>query len=113
MSTFNYASNGRLTVGASLPGTGRHARTTIQRSSGLTEGMLVQWEQRIEEGELLVEAVAEVEDVAETSTGVGEGAEPIDVDELDDFEVLDEDAKDKAVDRDDPELDDFLKGLGD
>jgi len=104
--TFNYATNGRLTVGASLPGTGRHARTTIQRSSGLAEGMLVQWELRIEEGELLV-------DLAENSPDVGQGVEPIDIDESDDFDLLDVDAKDEAVGEGDPALDDFFKGLGD
>jgi len=68
--------------------------------------MLVQWELRIEESELLVE-------VAETTPDVGQGADPIDVDESDDFDLLDEDAKDEGVGGDDPALDAFFKGLGD
>ena len=112
---FNYSANGRLTVGASLPGAGRHANTTIQRSSGLADGMLDQWKQRIEAGELLAEeALDEVDEVTGQSElpNAGAGGEMLDVEELD-FDLLDEETQDKPVGGDDPALGEFFRELGD
>jgi molecular chaperone DnaK len=118
---FNYSTNGRLAVDASLPEAGRHANTTIHRSSGLTDRLLDQWKQRIEAGELLEEQLEEVLEVAEVVDeppehgdlpDVGESADPLDADELD-FDFLEEDIKDKSAGGDDPALGEFLKGLGD
>lgn len=121
--TFNYATNGRLAVDASLPEADCHANTTIQRSSGLTDQVLDQWKQRIESDELLVEQVEEVDEILEVVEVVDEppeargaqdaveSAEPLDVDELN-FDFLEEDAKGKSVGGDDAALGDFLGGLG-
>jgi molecular chaperone DnaK len=49
---FAYAANGRLTVEAWLPTVERQASLTIERVSGMSETMLVAWEQRLKEGQL-------------------------------------------------------------
>ncbi|MBC8874345.1 MAG: Hsp70 family protein [Planctomycetes bacterium] len=115
---FNYSANGRLTVGASLSGTGRHANTTIQRSSGLTDDMLDQWKQRIESGELLEKEVSGVtESVGRQRDAVelpdaGQSVEQPDIEELD-FDLLDKDSQYRSVRPDDPELGGFFKRLSD
>jgi molecular chaperone DnaK len=44
---FTYAENGRLTVQARLAGANREASTTIERSSGLTDAKLQEWDHRL------------------------------------------------------------------
>jgi molecular chaperone DnaK len=53
--TCNYSPGGRLTVGAALPGTGRHAQVRIERASGLSDAQYDYWRQRIEAGRWLDE----------------------------------------------------------
>ena len=47
---FGYASNGRLNVKARLPTADREANLFIERTSGLSETLLEQWEERIRAG---------------------------------------------------------------
>lgn len=116
--TFNYSTNGRLAVDAALPKAGCHANTTIERSSGLTDQVLVQWRQRIETGRLLDDHIAEFAEAADAPPKqtelleAGEDGEPLDIDELD-FDFLNDDASDRSVGGDDPALGEFLDGLGD
>lgn len=44
---FWYAANGRLTVRAHLPDSGREAQITIERDTGLTNAKLREWDQRL------------------------------------------------------------------
>ena len=50
---FFYGANGRLSVKASLPNVGSESSVTIERSSGMSEDELRQWEQRIAQGQFL------------------------------------------------------------
>lgn len=45
--TFRYGQDGRLTVKARLPGSGKEATSEIERSSGMTAEMLRTWNQRL------------------------------------------------------------------
>jgi molecular chaperone DnaK len=63
--TFNYGTNGRLTVGAVLPGTGRHASMSIERSSGLSEAEIAAWQQRIAANRIVDDAPRVAELAAE------------------------------------------------
>lgn len=118
--TFDYSTNGRLSVGASLPKAGCHANTTIQRSAGLTDQTFELWRNRIDTGELLADRDGEAlkETAADDSQkqsdllDTGEDAELLDTEELD-FDLLDEDTNDGSVGGGDPDLGEFLKGLGD
>ena len=51
---FFYASNGRLSVKASLPDVGAEAATTIERTYGMTDDVLADWEGRVARGEFLL-----------------------------------------------------------
>lgn len=48
--TFEYASNGRLRIAASLPTVGKQAALALNRSAGLTELEVEKWQQRVREG---------------------------------------------------------------
>ncbi|MBN1851422.1 MAG: Hsp70 family protein [Pirellulales bacterium] len=50
---FHYTPDGRLTITASIPGTGCDATTDIERFSGLSEEMITEWMKRIENGTVL------------------------------------------------------------
>ena len=63
--TFNYAANGRLTIGATLPGTGKHAQMTIERQSGLNDVQIQQWRERILQNDLVREIEPEAEPIEE------------------------------------------------
>jgi molecular chaperone DnaK len=52
---FFYASNGRLSVKASLPDVGAEAATTIERTYGMTDDVLADWEGRVMRGEFLLD----------------------------------------------------------
>jgi molecular chaperone DnaK len=53
---FFYASNGRLSVKATLPDVGIEASTTIERAYGMSEEMLAEWESRVARGKFLLDA---------------------------------------------------------
>jgi molecular chaperone DnaK len=53
---FHYATNGRLSVKASLPDKRAEASMTIERTSGMSEERLRKWEQRIADGLYLEES---------------------------------------------------------
>jgi molecular chaperone DnaK len=53
---FFYASNGRLSVKATLPDVGIEASTTIERAYGMSEELLAEWESRVARGEFLLDA---------------------------------------------------------
>lgn len=50
---FHYGANGRLSVKASLPDTGKEASMNIERASGMSEELIRKWEQRIAAGQYL------------------------------------------------------------
>jgi molecular chaperone DnaK (HSP70) len=50
---FHYGANGRLSIKASLPDTGKKASMTIERASGMSEDVIRQWERRIAAGQYL------------------------------------------------------------
>jgi molecular chaperone DnaK len=47
---FTYAENGRLTIRGRLPDLGREATLDIERSSGLSDAKLQEWDQRLRSG---------------------------------------------------------------
>jgi molecular chaperone DnaK len=47
---FTYTEDGRLTVAATLPAVGRKMTLDIERASGLSEPLLREWEDRLNEG---------------------------------------------------------------
>ena len=51
---FRYGQNGRLTVKASVPGSGQEATSEIARSSGMTAETLRSWNQRLRNGQALL-----------------------------------------------------------
>jgi molecular chaperone DnaK len=53
--SFDYSASGLLTVGAALPGTGRHAAIAIRRTSNLSDEAFAQWLAAIDGGDLLAE----------------------------------------------------------
>jgi molecular chaperone DnaK (HSP70) len=53
--SFDYSASGLLTVGAALPGTGRHAAIAIRRTSNLSDEAFAQWLAAIDRGDLLAE----------------------------------------------------------
>jgi molecular chaperone DnaK len=55
---FFYGANGRLSVKASLPDAGSESSVTIERSTGMGEDELLQWEQRIAQGQFLIAPAA-------------------------------------------------------
>lgn len=55
---FHYGANGRLSIKASLPDTGKEASMTIERASGMSEDVIRQWEQRIAAGQYVDPAKA-------------------------------------------------------
>jgi molecular chaperone DnaK len=57
---FFYGRNGRLSVKASLPEVGSESSVTIERASGMSEESLLQWEQRIAQGQFLVRPASSV-----------------------------------------------------
>jgi molecular chaperone DnaK len=137
--TFNYAANGRLTVGAAIPGAGRHERTTIQRSSGLSEDMLADWQQQIEAGEFGVpftadkpqsgkpedaddekllgapdaEAHAHEAEAASSQSVQPASDDQPDASTLDNLIVGDQRQEQEPANPADTALNNFLKGLGD
>lgn len=60
--SFTYSRDGRMTVTARLPATGKAATLTIQRAAGLSEECLAKWEQRIASGSVLDEPDADEPD---------------------------------------------------
>ncbi|MBL7037447.1 MAG: Hsp70 family protein, partial [Pirellulaceae bacterium] len=50
---FHYAANGRLSIKASLPNTGKEASMNIERAFGMSDDVLRQWEQRIAAGQYI------------------------------------------------------------
>lgn len=55
---FHYATNGRLSVKASLPDKRAEASMTIERASGMSEGRIRKWEQRIANGQFIEKSAA-------------------------------------------------------
>jgi molecular chaperone DnaK len=51
---FFYGNNGRLSVRAALPNVGSESTVTIERSSGMSEEDLREWEERIARGQFIV-----------------------------------------------------------
>lgn len=48
--TFEYASNGRLLIDATLPTIGKQAKMSLNRAAGLSDAAIEKWKQRIESG---------------------------------------------------------------
>lgn len=65
---FDYAGDGRLTVGATLPELERAVKLTLRRASGMTEDVLQTWRRRIEAGLSPVAAESPAKDESAKAT---------------------------------------------
>ena len=85
---FVYETNGRLKVAAKVAGAETDATMVIERASGLSDRMIQQWTQWINDGSL----IAPVEEEPEPEPGIEEvEAVEDELEELADFEMTDED----------------------